>query len=397
MTLPEGCAALALLVCTACTSSSSKTKAGTGGASGSAGAAGAATGGTGGIGGAAGAGGTPTGGSAGVGGSGGVPSTGGSAGNVGTPQAVGAIDVNVVRGFAVTAAYAFVSGEHGSGTSSGLLNRIDVSTGTKDSWNESAAELWGIAADESVVLAVNYAGPSLVSVGTNGGFPPSSDAITPQKPYLAALDSGHIYFDDESSATSQVWRRKRGTTDPAEVIATGLPTSWTMKLQGGELFLTGYDAPTLHKIPKTPTSTSPTPLATLPHGSGAKGLAVNATTAYVATRDDTCKNGVGGHESEIHKVERVGGNAVSLLPKSGIGITALALHGTDLYFSVVGECGKESTGKIMRIATAAAGTPVEVATSQAAPVELAVHGDTLYWVNQGTSTGVGKVMQLKLK
>jgi hypothetical protein len=117
---------------------------------------------------------------------------------------------------------------------------------------------------------------------------------------------------------------------------------------------------------------------------------------YVATREDTCANGIGTYESAIFRVSRKLSMTTKIRDEEPIGITGLALHGADIYFSVVGDCGQEGTGKVMRL-TSGQGTPVEVASKQAAPVDIAVHNDVLYWLNAGTSADFGKVMRLPLK
>ena len=388
--LKSATASLVLLLA-ACTSSSSKTRGGTGGAGGASGSGGV-SGGTGA--GDAGLGGTTTGGTSGAGGVAGGSSGAGGVG--GAPQKGGDIDISIPHGFAVTDKYAFVSGTRLSDPKGGALNRLALSDGTLATWSDAAADLWGVAADESDAYAADFGQGNLLSTQTFAALTPAVASVT-GTPYLVALDASHVYYDDQSGSKSRLFRKSRGAGGPEE-IAFNVPHAWTMKVHGSDLFLTRYDSSQLYKIPTAATepANAPFPLATLNHGSGAKGLAVNLDDVYVATREDSCSNGIGTHESAIFKVDRAFGTTTQIRAKEPIGITGLALHGANIYYSVVGDCGQEGTGKVMRF-TPGQGAPVEVASKQAAPVDIAVHNNVLYWLNAGTSADFGAVMRLPLK
>lgn len=381
--------ALALTACTSQTTNNPPGGGGTGGsgAGGVAGTGGAAGANTGGAAGAAtgGSGGLATGGAAGQGGgTGGAPSK---------PVKVGDSSISMPRCLAVTSNYAFVAGERSFGTTGNILTRIPLAGGAAEDWNDPTAEFFEVAADDKQVYAADFQGLSVHSGDTAATVNLLPQAIAPRKPYLVALTPTHVYFDDEQNSDPTDILRMSRASKTVEVIATGVPTAWQMAVDGGQVFLGGYNSSTLHVLdaaPSTPTA-SPVEKALAPHGGGVRALALDTTRVFLATWSGSCQTSL-PPSSQIFRALRTDPSALqSVAGPLTYHVNGLAVTATHLYYAKANDCGQPASGEIWRIALDAAGGAELVIAKQEAPVDMVAHGGSIYWLNAGTSTTAASV------
>jgi hypothetical protein len=200
------------------------------------------------------------------------------------------------------------------------------------------------------------------------------------RPWRVALDDTHVYWINAGAnfaSDSEIVRASRDGSALSEVIAAGQVFLQDIVLDEDSVYAlshgaTGDDGAILRLKKAAPSS-----LVTVVSGLGQPGhLAIDATHVYWTS---------GAGVMKLSKIDDTVTTVVPGAPSYG----DIAIHGSDLYFT------EPAAGRVRR--TSVDGGPVQtLAADQVEPFGIAVDGTTLYWTTLGDSSkGVsGAVMKV---
>lgn len=232
---------------------------------------------------------------------------------------------------------------------------------------------WGLAVDSQRVYWSNMTSGEILSLPLSGAASPTKLADKQSDPGDIAIDDSFVYWTNFSAGGAVTRVGKDGAAGGLKQVAAGTGP-WGVTVDDTYVWFTNSDG-SIRQVVKS--GGSPTSPISVP-GSNPKSITSDDTELFWTELDS----------GKVMKAPKVDPNsnkqemAIDQVKPSSVVVDANFIYWVATGSYAQAQCSA-ADGKVMKVAKTG-GTPITLVSGQACPTDLAVDGEHVYFVNQGT-------------